>query len=69
MTDREEEVRFVALETKIAYQEKLLDDLNRVLIEQSNTLVELAKRLHAVEEAFRGAFVENKPGHERPPHY
>ena len=62
------EARFVALETKLAYQEKLLAELNEVVIEQSRALKDLQKRAIDSESALRDA-IEEKPPQERPPHY
>lgn len=63
----ETEDRFVALETKIAYQEKLLAELNEVLVEHTKKLSELEKRAEAFEEVIRDD--REKPGIEKPPHY
>jgi SlyX protein len=63
-----DEARFVALETKLAYQEKLIAELNEVLVEHSRVLRELEKRAKDSEVALRDA-LEAKPPNERPPHY
>lgn len=60
--------RFLLLETKIAYQEKLLQDLNEVIVEQAQTIRELTLRCTNLERAFRESMQE-KPAHEKPPHY
>jgi len=62
------EERFVALETKLAYQEKLLAELNEVLVEHSRVLYELRKRAQQSEAALRDV-LEEKPPNEKPPHY
>jgi len=62
------EERFVALETKIAYQEKLLAELNDVLLERGNEVDSLKKRVDALERMYREGEDPN-PGHEPPPHY
>ncbi|HSC86339.1 MAG TPA: SlyX family protein [Polyangiaceae bacterium] len=65
--DRDDE-RFIALESKLAYQEKLLAELNEVLVEHSRILTELQKRAKDSESALRDA-LEVRPPNERPPHY
>ena len=60
--------RFVALEMKVAFQEKLLAELNDVLVEHSRLLTDLQKRSAQSEAALRDA-IEIKPPNERPPHY
>lgn len=62
------EQRFIALETKVAYQEKLLAELNEVLVEHSRVLSDLEKRALNAERALRETLAD-KPAHEKPPHY
>jgi uncharacterized coiled-coil protein SlyX len=61
--------RFVLLEMKVAYQERLLEELNQVLIGKSRELEELTRRLRALEELARLGGQDAKVPHERPPHY
>jgi SlyX protein len=63
------EARFVALETKVAYQDKLIAELNEVLVERTQELATLARRLEALERFVREPADETVPPHERPPHY
>lgn len=60
--------RFVSIETKIAYQEKLILELNEVLLERGREIDKLTRRLDSLEKLAREGTPEN-PGHERPPHY
>jgi SlyX protein len=60
--------RFVSIETKIAYQEKLIAELNDVLLERGQELDKLQLRLNSLERLARESAPEN-PGHEPPPHY
>lgn len=71
MNDENEAVaaRFVALETKVAYQDKLIADLNEVIVERGRELDALAKRLAALERLVRDAHGEPTPPQEPPPHY
>lgn len=67
MSDTDKE-RFVSIETKIAYQEKLIAELNEVLLERGQEIDKLTRRLDSLEKLARDGAPEN-PGHERPPHY
>lgn len=63
--------RFITLETKIAYQEKVIADLNGVIIEQSRSLDSVERRLRRLEERSKDADEDGRrefPA-EKPPHY
>ena len=64
----ETEERFVTLETKVAFLERLIDELNGVIIEQGTVLDEYKARIGKLENSIRDGLFE-KPAHERPPHY
>jgi uncharacterized coiled-coil protein SlyX len=66
--DAEQTARFIALEERIAYQDRLLEDLNQVLVEHSATVTSLELRLLKLEQGMRESLFD-KPGHEPPPHY
>ena len=64
--------RFVDIETKLAYQEDLIEALNKVVSDQQQKIDELEKacrkmvdRLVDLSEAFESAQIEDAP----PPHY
>lgn len=66
------EERLVNIETKIAYQEDLVEELNKIVYQQQQKLAQLeavcsalARQIQALAEA--GS--EGKLAHERPPHY
>jgi uncharacterized coiled-coil protein SlyX len=63
------EERFVRLEVKAAYLEKLALDLNEVVIKQAQQLDELLVRLERIERQQRAGDDEGAIPHERPPHY
>lgn len=63
-----DEERFMRLETKVAYQEKLIADLNDVLLDHTKVLDRLEARLRRLEQTLRDQAGE-PVGHERPPHY
>lgn len=68
--DEELETRFIELETKLMYQDKMLDELNRVVTSHTTTLDELMLRIRRLEETLRAALdVDGKPPNEPPPHY
>lgn len=65
------ETRFIDIETKIAHQELLLEELSQVLYEQQKTIdhlektvVQLTKKL---DDALEGT--EIGPANQKPPHY
>ncbi len=67
------EQRFVNIETKIAFQEELIEELNKSIYQQQKrldlleaTCEALARRISSLAESV----AENKPAvDERPPHY
>lgn len=66
------EERFVTIETKLSYQEDLIEELNKVVYQQQQKLSQLevvcstlAKHIQSLAEA--GG--EGRAGNERPPHY
>ena len=66
------EERFVELESKLAHQDQLLDELNEVLTDQQARLMQLEELCRSLVERVR---VLGEPSHdsdpdaERPPHY
>jgi SlyX protein len=66
-TDADEE-RFLTLEMKVAYQDKLIADLNDVILERGREIDRLVTRIDNMEKVLREGPVET-PGHEPPPHY
>jgi uncharacterized coiled-coil protein SlyX len=69
MNQRPEEERFVRLEIKATYLEKLVEELNEVLITQGRTIVELQKRLEHFERQLHTGGDDATIPHEKPPHY
>ena len=68
MSSQQTEERFLTLETKSAYQEKLLLELHEVLLERGAEIESLKRRVDSLEKLVREA-PGNNPAHERPPHY
>ncbi|MDX2053591.1 MAG: SlyX family protein [Polyangiaceae bacterium] len=67
MTD---DPRFIFLETKFAYQDKLLAELNEALISQQKQLDTVLARVHALESQWKNnSSAGELPPNEAPPHY
>ncbi len=66
MTD-DVERRVIELEIKLTHQDRLLEELNEVVIEQRASLDKLHKRTDALEKALFA--LQDDPGNEPPPHY
>ncbi len=66
------ENRIIELETKISYQEDLIQELNHLVIAQQKQIDELAVFGESLKEQFRellSSLPADSPGHEVPPHY
>ncbi|HLP98741.1 MAG TPA: SlyX family protein [Sideroxyarcus sp.] len=67
------EDRLVDIETKISFQEDLIEELNKTLYQQQQKLDQLEEICRALArhvQALAEAGNEGKsPSHERPPHY
>lgn len=66
------EERLIDIETKIAYQEDLLQELNKIVYEQQKKISRLEAICESLAEHVRdlsGAVGERNVGIERPPHY
>ena len=66
------EERFIDLESRLAHQDQLLNELNDVVTQQQARIMQLeelcnvlSKRLRAVSESAS----DDEPADERPPHY
>ncbi|HET9933273.1 MAG TPA: SlyX family protein [Polyangiaceae bacterium] len=64
-----DEERMLRIETKIAYQDKLIADLNDVIVDLNRTVRDYARRLETVERAFRNELERRDMPNEKPPHY
>ena len=63
------EQRFVTLETKVAYQDKTILDLNEVVVAQSRRIENYERRLRALEEQLKSLLSAAESSGEPPPHY
>jgi uncharacterized coiled-coil protein SlyX len=74
MTHENSESIQIKLESKIAFQEKAIADLNDTLVDQTRTMLDLQRRIELLEKGMRGinrrleAQTETLP-YEKPPHY
>ena len=61
----------VAIETKLSYQEDLLDQLNSIIIRQQKEIDSLKRELLLLQEKITtiNESTENTDMDERPPHY
>jgi uncharacterized coiled-coil protein SlyX len=64
-----DDARLLKLEEKVAYQDKLIAELNDVVVMLSRTLDGHNQRLEVVERALRGALDGRDMPNEPPPHY
>jgi SlyX protein len=67
-----DEQRLIEIETKLAYQEQMLGELNEVLTDQQGQLSRLARIAESLGEQLK-SLTELQPARnvtdERPPHY
>lgn len=66
------EERLIKIETKITFQEDLIEELNKTVYQQQNKLDRLERICESLVrhiESLEEAGGESKPANERPPHY
>jgi len=66
------EERLVALETKLAYQEQALEQLNEAMLHQQRVIEQLERRLRTLGDRVNTLADPGQaptPADERPPHY
>jgi SlyX protein len=62
--------RLDALETRIAYQDQTIEELNATITEQWRVIETLTRKLTTMEEQVRsGAFIADPATEKPPPHY
>ncbi|MCP8884651.1 SlyX family protein [Devosia sp. XJ19-1] len=70
MANPDQSERIDALETRVAYQDQTIEELNGALTEQWKTLDLLTKKLAMLEEQVRsGGFIADPSSDRPPPHY
>lgn len=68
-THDDESPRLVELETKIAYQDKTIAELNQVVVDLNKELGDFSRRLQALERTVRTDVERREMPNEKPPHY
>lgn len=63
------EARLTELEIRLALQDDLLDELNKVVARQQQQLEWLAQEMRSVTERMQDGFKPGGAQHEIPPHY
>jgi uncharacterized coiled-coil protein SlyX len=63
------EARLLRLEEKIAYQDKLIAELNEVVVTLNRSTEDVKARLDTIERALRNELGSREMPNERPPHY
>jgi uncharacterized coiled-coil protein SlyX len=61
--------RLLKLEEKVAYQDKIIAELNEVVVGLNRRAGELGARLEAVERTIRSELGSREMPNEKPPHY
>lgn len=67
--DSTHESRLLKLEEKIAYQDKIIAELNDVVVTLNRSVDSMGKRLESLERAIRGELGAREQPNEKPPHY
>lgn len=70
MENNEEAI--IELQTKLSFQEDLLESLNQVVIDQQGQIAKLQRTVEAVigqMDSMQSAMQDNGPRQEIPPHY
>ena len=65
----QDEQRLIAIETALAEQERMLGDLNQVIIEQGRTIDRLLKQQRYLLDVVQADAVKPQSEETPPPHY
>jgi SlyX protein len=70
MSDIEQRERLDRLETRIAFQDQTIEELNSVITEQWTVIEQLRRKVEAMEEQVRsGSYIADPSTEQPPPHY
>ncbi|SFV26910.1 SlyX protein [Devosia crocina] len=70
MSDRDQLERLEKLESRVAFQDHTIDELNQVITEQWSVIEQLRRKLDAMEEQVRsGSYIADPATEKPPPHY
>jgi len=64
-----EDSRILALEEKVAYQDKAIADLNEVVVDLNRGVSEMRTRLEGIERLVGAELTGREMPNEKPPHY
>jgi len=64
-----DESRLLKLEEKVAYQDKIIHELNEVVVALNRRVGDLGARFEAVERTLRAELGPREMPDEKPPHY
>ena len=64
-----EDARLLALEEKVAYQDKTIAELNDVIITLNREAAELKNRVEQIERLVGSELSRREMPNEKPPHY
>jgi uncharacterized coiled-coil protein SlyX len=64
-----DDARLLKLEEKVAYQDKIIAELNEVVVGLNRLVGELRGRLEVIERTVRAELGQREMPNERPPHY
>ena len=67
--DSTHESRLLKLEEKVAYQDKIIAELNDVVVTLNRSVDSMGKRLESLERTIRGELGGREQPNEKPPHY
>lgn len=63
------EDRIINIETKIAHQELLIEELNKVIYDQQKAIDILEKRITSLSQRLQEFTEDVGPANQKPPHY
>lgn len=70
MSGTDHDDRLAALETRVAYQDHTIEELNAAITEQWKVIDLLSKKLAMMEEQVRsGVYIADPANDKPPPHY
>jgi SlyX protein len=70
MSEIEQSERLDRLETRIAFQDQTIEELNGVITEQWTVIEQLRRKVEAMEEQVRsGSYIADPSTEVPPPHY
>jgi len=70
MTDEHFGERLEQLETRVAFQDQTIEELNAVITEQWTVIEQMRRKFEVMEEQLRsGSYIADPASEKPPPHY